>query len=128
MKNSMINFFAAMMLVVSGVAMADIDCTPAMNSPNDQGQTYNTQACVCIWTNIYNGCMAHPGGNSRICGRSLYNQLKVASDANINTLYCGSGYATDKQGCIDSLDYYRTSGTGQNYSAHNCPCTDGTCQ
>lgn len=138
MKNSILNFFAAMMLVVSGVAMADIDCTTAMNGANDTGQTYSTAACECIWTNIYNGCVVARGG-PRGCGKQTYNMMHTADDYSIGRTYC-SPHSDDPDGCVQSLDYYRGP-AGQaptpfpipnpaltTYVSHNCPCLTGeTC-
>lgn len=114
-------------LTCSTISFAEENCYPMMNAANDPGKSYNQSACQCIWTNTYTGCMAHQPIPA-LCGKSLFNKLKVADDNSINNLYCI--HDSDKQGCIDSLDYLREPGhgTGTKYTAHNCPCTDAHCQ
>lgn len=123
MKKIMLSLFAIAALGFVAVASADIDCDPYMNDP-----TQVNAACECIWTNTYNGCITHPGTPSVACHKSLFNMVKAANDTQISTEFCNSEHTPDVQGCTDSLDYFRTSGVGKNYSAHNCPCQDSTCQ
>ena len=125
MKKILIILLSAATLTFSIAASAgvisplEVDCNGFGTTPQSYAPVGTaTNACSCIWAQTYAGC--YPGHPIAFCGKSLFNQLKVASDAAITNQYCSPTHTSDVVGCTASLKYFRSAG-------HNCPCTSATC-
>lgn len=117
--------------IAATTATAPVDpqsCESLMVQPNTKGQTYNADACACIWKNIMAGCLK-VAPSAFFCHGSLYNKMNSASDDKITSSYCKNAAPVHAKACVDEVKYFRAPGNGTDgkFTAHNCPCPAGVC-